>query len=483
MRVSYGFGLCAPLLVPGVVCLESGLVELKSLPHHDEAERVLLGAMLLEPQQIASVLEHVKDEDFYRQGHKLVFQRLIKMFEADKEVDVVLVSDELAKAGELEIVGGLEYLDSLTIGIPRTTNVEHYAGLVKEKAMLRKLVDYGQLVASKATSGELTAHEAINAAETGLFDLREGEVSHGFKELPDLLTQSYQELEKRSELGGGLVGLSSGFADWDRMTSGLHPGDLIIVAARPAMGKTSFCMNVGMNAALSGAKVAIYSLEMPATQLVMRLIGSEARVGISNLRSGRLSPDEWSRIGTTVAEMNQCHIFIEDSGESTVAKMRAELKRLKMDTGCDLIIIDYLQLMSGSSMNSNQSRVQEVSAISRGLKILAKEIGAPVIALSQLSRAAEQRSDHRPQLSDLRESGSIEQDADMVCFLFREDYYAEKKLVTEEGEGAAPKDEDDFGLAELILAKHRNGPTGSIELAFFKKFTRFENYSDEMDYQ
>ena len=463
--------------------MASELVEISSLPHHDEAERVLLGAMLLVPASIASVMEHVKGDSFYRRGHKIIFNCMVTMYESDAEVDVVLVSDALTKASELEEVGGLEYLDSLTQGIPRTTNVLHYAALVKEKAMLRKLVEYGQAVSAKAISGELSANDTIGAAETGLFDLREGEVSHGFKVLPDLLTESYQELERRAELGGALVGLSSGFADWDRMTSGLHAGDLIIVAARPAMGKTSFCMNVGMNAALAGAKVAIYSLEMPAGQLVMRLIGSEARVGISNLRSGRLSPDEWSRVGTTVAGMNQCTMYIEDSGESTIAKMRSDLKRLKMDTGVDLVIIDYLQLMSGSSMNANESRVQEVSAISRGLKIMAKEIDAPVIALSQLSRAAEQRSDHRPQLSDLRESGSIEQDADMVCFLFREDYYTERKVVGgDDGDPANPKD-DDFGLAELIIAKHRNGPTGSIELAFFKKFTRFENYSDDIEYQ
>ncbi len=459
--------------------MDSQLIELRGLPHHDEAERVLLGAMLLEPSQIAQALEHVKEEDLYRKGHQIIFRALVRMFEADLEVDVVLVSDELTRQNQLHEVGGLEYLDSLTRGIPRTTNVGHYANLVKEKSLLRRLVNYGQLVASKAQSGELSAHEAITAAETGLFDLREGEVSHGFRELPDLLTESYQALEKRAELGGALVGLSSGFADLDRMTNGLHPGDLIIVAARPAMGKTSFCLNIGMNAALRGAKVAVYSLEMPSAQLVTRLIGSEARVGISALRSGRLTPEEWSRVGATVAEMNQCRIFIEDSGDSTVAKMRAELKRLKMDVGCDLVIIDYLQLMSGSALNAQQSRVQEVSAISRGLKVLAKELGAPVIALSQLSRAAEQRSDHRPQLSDLRESGSIEQDADMVCFLFREDYYAEKKNIKD----GPPDNDEDFGIAELIIAKHRNGPTGVVELAFFKKYTRFENYSQDMDYQ
>ncbi|MDJ0839362.1 MAG: replicative DNA helicase [Acidobacteriota bacterium] len=453
-------------------------VELKGMPHHDEAERVCLGSMLLESNNIAQVLDLVKPDDFYRRSHQLIFKSIVVLFEANSEVDPVLLSDELLKQNELQNAGGLEYLDALTEGIPRTTNIEYYAGIVKEKSMLRRLVTLGQELSQKALLPETLANEAINEAEGFLFKLREGDGAAGFQDFPSLLNESYQIIEKRAENKGELVGLTSGFADFDRMTNGMHDGDLMIVAARPAMGKTSFCLNVGLNAALKGAKVVIYSLEMPASQLVMRLLGSEARVGISSLRSGNLSGDEWNRLGTTVAALNDCQIFIEDSGESTVAKMRADLKRLKMEKGVDLVIIDYLQLMSGSAVNAQQSRVQEVSAISRGLKIMAKEVNCPVIALSQLSRAAEQRSDHRPQLSDLRESGSIEQDADIVTFLFREDYYKEK---TKE-EGAQPQSDEDFGVAELIIAKHRNGPTGVIELAFFKKFTRFENYSDEMEY-
>lgn len=457
--------------------LEDLAVELKGLPHHDEAERVCLGSMLLEQANIAQVMEHLQPEDFYRKSHQLIYQAVIKLFESDSEVDPVLVSDLLIKQNELQNAGGLEYLDDLTEGIPRITNVEFYSGIIKEKSLLRKLAKFGQDITQAALLPETIAVDTLTAAEGMLFGLREGKNISGFKDFPELLQHSYEIVEKHAENKGELTGLGTGFRDFDRITNGLHPGDLVIVAARPAMGKTSFCLNVGLNAALRGARVAIYSLEMPAPQLVTRLLGSEARVGISSLRSGQLDSDEWNRLGTAVAGLNECKIFIEDSGESTVAKMRADLKRLKMDKGLDLVIIDYLQLMSGSTLNAQQSRVQEVSAISRGLKILAKEVDAPVIALSQLSRAAEQRSDHRPQLSDLRESGSIEQDADMVCFLFREDYYNEKN------KDAADKVDEEFGIAELIIAKHRNGPTGVVELAFFKKFTRFENYSDDMEYR
>jgi len=448
------------------------------MPHHDDAERVCIGSMLLESNNIAQVLEFLTPDDFYRRSHVLIYTSIIRLFEADSEVDPVLVSDELIKNNELAEAGGLEYLDALTEGIPRTTNIAYYAGIVKQRSLLRRLARLGQEITESALSPETDADLAITEAETMLFDLREGRAAYGFRDLPGLLAESYEIIEKRAENKGELVGLGTGFADFDRITNGLQKGDLIIVAARPAMGKTSFCLNVGLNAALRGAKVALYSLEMPAAQLTMRLIGSEARVSISSLRSGNLNGDEWNRLGTTVANLNEAEIYIEDSGESTVAKMRAELKRLRNDKGLDLVIIDYLQLMTSSSVNAQQSRVQEVSAISRGLKILAKEVDCPVIALSQLSRAAEQRSDHRPQLSDLRESGSIEQDADMVCFLFREDYYKEKAKSETDHQ---PTDEE-FGIAELIIAKHRNGPTGVVELAFFKKYTRFENYSDDIDY-
>ncbi|QTD50407.1 replicative DNA helicase [Sulfidibacter corallicola] len=453
-------------------------IAVKGLPHNDEAERVLLGVMLLESDNIAQVLDNLKVEDFYRRSHFLIFQAMVILFEKNAEVDPILVSDELINRGELDEAGGYEYLDELTQGIPRTTNIEYYAQIVKEKSMLRKLAHLGQKITEAAIDGEMTAVDAIGVAENSLYEMREGEVDTGFRDFGALLTETYETMRERAALEGELVGLRTGFLDWDRMTAGLQKGDLIIVAARPAMGKTSFVLNVALNAAVKGnARVALFSLEMPGTQLVMRLIGSEARVSISSLRTGKLQEDEWSRVAHAVAELSSAKIYIEDSGESTVAQMRAQLKRVVAEEGIDLVVIDYLQLMSGSTLQQQQSRVQEVSAISRGLKVMAKEIDAPVIALSQLSRAAEQRSDHRPQLSDLRESGSIEQDADMVCFLYREDYYKEKEAVKDDDE-----EEQEFGIAELIIAKHRNGSTGAVNLAFFKKYTKFENYSEEMEF-
>lgn len=454
--------------------------ELKGLPHHDEAERVLLGSMLLDSGNIGQVLLHLRQDDFYHRHHQLIFRAILERFERDEEVDSVLISEELIKLGELQNAGGYEYLDDLTRGIPRTTNVGYYAGIVREKAMLRRIARFGQELTEEALTAETSPLDAISKAESTLFELREGDTAHGFRKLDELVKESYQIIQERAALKGGLIGLSTGFLDFDRYTCGLQKGDLVIIAARPAMGKTSFCLNIAVNAALhANARVAIYSLEMPSTQLTMRLLGSEARVGISALRAGKLSNEEWSRVGMAAAAMGETNIYIDDSGESTVSKMRAELKRLNMDAGVDLVIIDYLQLMTSSNLYSQQNRVQEVSAISRGLKIMAKEIDCPVLALSQLSRAAEQRSNHRPQLSDLRESGSIEQDADMVCFLYREDYYNEKNK-----DSSLPPDSDEgeFGLAELKIAKHRNGPTGTINLAFFKKFTRFENYSDDLGY-
>jgi len=451
--------------------------ELKGMPHNEEAERVCLGSILLESANTSIAVEHLAHTDFYRQAHKLICEAIFALFNSNAEIDPVLVGDQLVKMGQLANAGGLEYLDALTEGIPRTGNLPHYIKVIKEKAQLRKMARFGQDLSQEALLPETVPNEALARAEDRLFDLREGGSSgRGFTRLNDALTESYRHVEMLSQNKGELAGLSTGFSDLDRITNGLHPGDLIIVAARPAMGKTSFCMNVGLNAALNGSKVAIYSLEMPTAQLTTRMMGSEARVGISALRSGRLRSEDWSRLGGIVSQMSDAHLFIEDSGDSTVPVMRAELKRHKKKHGLDLIIIDYLQLMTHSSHQAQQSRVQEVSAISRGLKALAKETGCPVIALSQLSRAVEQRTDKRPMLSDLRESGSIEQDADMVCFLYRDDYYNDK-----DADGAV-YNQDDFSMTELIIAKHRNGPTGKIDLAFFKQFTRFENYSDDIDY-
>lgn len=454
------------------------VLDLKKLPHNDEAERVLIGAMLIDPTNTGEVLARVQRDDFFKDHHRLIFDAAVSVFEKTEKLDLLVLADELEKKGVLFKVGGYDYLNELTSGIPRATNIEVYANIVREKSLLRRLATIGQDIAASAMAAEQDAVDAISQAEHALSDLREGDQSHDFELFPEVLKQSFQLIQERAELKGELIGLPTGFIDLDRKTSGLQKGDLIIVAARPAMGKTSFCLNLALNAALRAeAKVAVFSLEMPSSQLTMRLLGSESRVGISDLRSGRLDHSEWDRLAAAMPELSKAQLYIEDSGDINVYLMRAKLKRLQRDQGLDLVVIDYMQLMSGTNRLAQQNRTQEVSEISRGLKVMAKELNVPVIALSQLSRAAEQRSDHRPQLSDLRESGSIEQDADIVCFLYREDYYRKKQH-----EEVQTVHEDDYGLAELIIAKHRNGPTGTIKLAFFKKFTRFENYSDS-DYQ
>lgn len=452
------------------------VTETKNLPHNDEAERVLLGAMLLDAGNVGEVLARLEKSDFFRRAHQLIFDSIVALFEREKEVDPLILADELERRGHMHEVGGYDFLNTLTQGIPRITNIEYYANMVKQKSMLRRLANIGQEISTTACSADDDATQVISAAEQAIVDLRERDRTHDFLEVRDVLDSSYGLIQERGNLEGELIGLPTGFVDFDRRTSGLQKEDLVIVAARPAMGKTAFCLNLAMNAALKGeAKVAVFSLEMSASQLCMRLMGSSARVSISKLRNGRLEPEEWARVADAVAELSQAELYIDDSGDLNVFQIRAKLKRLQRERGLDLVIIDYMQLMSTTG-SSAQNRTQEVSEISRGLKILAKELKVPVIALSQLSRAAEHRSEHRPQLADLRESGSIEQDADLVCFLFREDYY--KKI---KGEAVEPAARDDYQIAELIIAKHRNGPTGTVKLAFFKEFTRFESYAD-VDY-
>ncbi|MCB1051678.1 MAG: replicative DNA helicase [Acidobacteria bacterium] len=452
----------------------STALETKSLPHNDEAERVLLGAMLLDRSKVSDVLGRVRQEEFYRKNHQVIYTAILRLFEKDEAVDPLLVADELERNGEFHEAGGYEYLNELTQGIPKMANVEYYATIVKQKSLLRQLAQLGQKISMAAVSGEVEPENVVSEAEAALSGLHDSGDRHDFQVFSNVLEETFHLIQERSQVKGNMIGIPTGFMDFDKMTSGMQKGDLVIVAARPAMGKTSFCMNLAIHAALRGqARVAVFSLEMPAAQLAMRLVGSEARLGISELRSGRLQQDEWQVLADAVGRLSSAQIYIDDAGDLNVFQMRAKLKKLQKDRGLDMVIIDYLQLMSGSSLTASQNRTQEVSEISRGLKVMAKELGVPVIALSQLSRAAEHRSDHRPQLADLRESGSIEQDADMVCFLFREDYYKRKK----EGEVGSEADsgDPDVGISELIIAKHRNGPTGTVKLLFFKKYTRFEN--------
>ena len=434
----------------------------RPLPNSPEAERAILGAVLLDNALISQAIELLKVEDFYIPSHRRIFQVMVALFERGSAIDHILISDDLRRENALESVGGLSFIMNLTYGLPHFTNISYYAKIVKGKSLLRQLVKSANKITAEALEEEDEPEIILDHAEHAIFQLADERTRQGFshvKPIADALLEHVQEMAGRSVM---LTGLTTGFTELDAMTSGLQKADLIIVAARPSMGKTSLCLTLAQNSAIQAqATVAVFSLEMSKESLVMRMLSSEARVDAHRFRSGFLSRDEWARLAQALGVLSETKIFIDDTPGISVLEMRAKARRLAVEQKkLDLIIVDYLQLMSGSSKRS-ESRQQEVSQISRELKALAKEMNVPVIALSQLSRAPEARTDHRPQLADLRESGAIEQDADVVAFIYREEQYNR----TEENEGTA----------ELIIAKQRNGPTGSVNLAFLKEFTRFEN--------
>jgi replicative DNA helicase len=434
----------------------------RPLPNSPEAERAILGAVLLDNALISQGIELLKAEDFYVPSHRRIFQVMVTLFERGSEIDSILIGEELKRDNALESVGGISFITNLTYGLPHFANISHYAKIVRGKSLLRQLVKSANKITAEALEEEDEPEIILDHAEHMIFQLADERTRQGFshvKPIADALLEHVQEMAGRSAM---LTGLTTGFTELDAMTSGMQPSDLIIVAARPSMGKTSLCLTLAQNAAIQAqAVVAVFSLEMSKEALVMRMLSSEARVDAHRFRSGFLSRDEWARLAQALGTLAETKIFIDDTPGISVLEMRAKSRRLATEQKkLDLIIVDYLQLMSGSSKRS-ESRQQEVSQISRELKALAKEMKVPVIALSQLSRAPEARTDHRPQLADLRESGAIEQDADVVAFIYREEQYNR----TEENEGTA----------EIILAKQRNGPTGSVNLAFLKEFTRFEN--------
>jgi len=374
-------------------------------------------------------------------------------------IDLITLSDELRRAGEFEQIGGATYIASLIDGVPRTDTIEPYAKLVKQKSMLRRLISASQQIVSLAFEEEDDADVIIDKAEQLIFQIAEDRVRQGFQYIGDVAHRRLEQIEQMAGRPEMITGVPTGFTDFDRMTSGLQRQELIVIAARPSMGKTALALNMAQYAAKNANVVGIFSLEMSAEQLVSRLLCSEARVDAHRLRTGYLNREEWARLADALRRLCETKVFIDDSAAVSVMEMRAKCRRLKAEHGLDLLIIDYLQLMAGRGRI--ESRQQEVSQISRDLKGLAKELDIPVVALSQLSRAPEQRSEHKPQLSDLRESGAIEQDSDVVCFIYREELYN-------------PTDENQ-GTAELIIGKQRNGPTGMVQLAFLKEFTRFEN--------
>ncbi len=436
----------------------------RTLPHNLEAERSVLGAILLHNDAFNLAAEVIDSGDFYRDAHRRIFDRMVKLAERGDAIDLVTLKDELARSGEIEEVGGPSYIAALVDGVPRSTNVEHYARIIKEKATLRHLIFSANKILATAYEAEEDADVILDQAEHAIFAIADDTVRDGFVSLRDLAQGSLDTIEKlhaRKEL---VTGVPTGFTDLDELTSGLQPSDLIIVAARPSMGKTSLVLNMAQHVGTkTSMTVGLFSLEMSKEQLFLRMLTGEARIDARRLRGGFLGERDWGRLAAAIGTLIDSKIFIDDSPSIGVLEMRAKCRRLKSEHGLHLVIIDYIQLMQGRGRFEN--RTLEVASISRSLKGLAKELSVPIVVLSQLSRAPESRSDHRPQLSDLRESGALEQDADVVMFIFREDQYADKS--------APPADTQ--GVAELIVGKQRNGPVGVVKLAFIREFTRFEN--------
>jgi replicative DNA helicase len=436
----------------------------RTAPHNLEAEKCVLGAILIDNPSFNQASEVIDAGDFFRDAHRRIFEKMVGLSERNQAIDPVTLKDELNRSGELEEVGGPAYIASLTDGVPRSANVEFYAKIVKEKSTLRRLIQSATDVLTRAYDAEEDPDILLDEAERSIFQIAEHRMRSGFVPLSSLVNTGYELIEKLQEHKGLVTGVPSGFVDLDEMTSGFQKSDLVIVAARPSMGKTSLVLNMAMHcAAEAGKTVGIFSLEMSKEQLFLRMLTSEARVDAHRFRGGFLGEQDYDRLVAAFARLHDAKVFIDDSPAAGLLEMRAKSRRLKMEHGLDMIVVDYLQLMQGRGRF--ESRQQELASISRSLKILAKELQVPIVALSQLSRAPETRSDHRPQLSDLRESGALEQDADVVIFIYRDEMY----LV----DGERPQESE--GTAELIIGKQRNGPLGTVRVAFLKQYTRFEN--------
>jgi replicative DNA helicase len=433
----------------------------RPLPHNVEAEKSVLGAILVNNENYYTVVESLTTDDFYLEAHRLIFRRMSEIVDLSRVVDLITLQDALGRGAQLEASGGIAYLASLMDGIPHLVNIDHYVRIIREKSLFRQMIRATNQTMLECFDQAEPAEEVLDRGERRLFELSEGRSEVGLTRVGDLREETQRMIERLYTERQMVTGLATGFNDLDRMTSGLQPSDLVILAARPSMGKTALSLNIAQHVAMqTNQPVAIFSLEMSRAQLMMRILCAEAMVDAHRVRTGYLSKDDFGKLIDTLGRLAGSPIFIDDSSTLTIMQMRAKARRLRAESGLGLIIVDYLQLMSGFGRSENRN--QEISGISRGLKALAKELHVPVMALSQLSRAPEQRTgrDHRPQLSDLRESGSIEQDADVVAFIYREEVYKPS--------------EENAGQAELIISKQRNGPTGTVKLAFQKQFTRFD---------
>lgn len=444
-------------------------MEIEKIPPHDiEAEQAVIGSMLTDKDAVMLAVEKLRPESFYRDDNRLIFEAMVNLYNRSQPIDLITVKDELESMELFDKVGGIEYLALLPSKVPTTANVDKYIGIVDEKSTLRNLIKAGNEIIELGYDPTANTEDAMNGAEKKIFDLIQNKNQEGMAPIKDVLIENFTKLEELYNRKQHITGVPSGFTDLDNMTTGFHGSELILLAARPAMGKSAFALNIATNAALkANIPVAVFSLEMSKEQLVDRILCSEAMVDSNKVRTGRLEEDDWSKLAGVVGPLSESNIFIDDTPGISVMDIRTKCRKLKMEHNIGLVIIDYLQLVQGSNTRKNGSREQEIAEISRSLKILAKELNIPVIALSQLSRAVEQREDHRPMLSDLRESGSIEQDADIVMFLYRDDYYN--------------KDSEDKGLTEVILAKHRGGSTGMVKLIWMGNYTKFADWANKFE--
>ncbi|MDD6793990.1 MAG: replicative DNA helicase [Clostridiaceae bacterium] len=430
---------------------------MRSLPQSIEAEQSVIGSMIIDKNAIVKVAEKLEENDFYRDGHKIIFKAISEMFKNDMAVDLLTLLEYLKSNDQLEKAGGVTYITELSSSVPTTANLSSYIEIVEQKSTLRKLIKASTSIIEDSYNKQGKVADVLDHAEKKIFDIAEKRSTSDFEPLSVVLERGFLEIERLFNNKGEITGVGSGIRDLDAKTSGFQKGDMVLIAARPSMGKTTFALNIAENAALrEGKSVVIFSLEMSKEQLAYKLLCSEANVDMLKLRTGNLEDKDWENIARATGPLSKAKIYIDDTAGVSVMEMRSKCRRLKMEYGIDLILIDYLQLMSGSNPDNRQ---QEVSEISRSIKALAKEMQCPVIALSQLSRAPEQRADHRPMLSDLRESGSIEQDADVVMFLYRDEYY--------------DKESEDKGIAECIIAKQRNGPVGTVKMAWLGQFSKF----------
>ena len=427
-------------------------------PHSVEAEQSVLGSILLDKEAMISVSETLVPEDFYKEAHKVIYESMLKLYNSQSEIDLITLTDELRDQGYLDDIGGIAYITSLSTVVPTTSNIKYYVNIVKEKSISRQLISAANDIINLGYDGSAKVEYVLENAEKKIFDISQERATNDFQPINQVISEALSMLEKLYEEKNDVTGLTTGFRDLNKKINGLQRSDLLLIAARPAMGKTAFALNLVQNAALKGdASVAVFSLEMSKEQLVQRMIASQSTVELKKIKTGTLADNDWPRITDGMAILSGAKIHIDDTPGIKISELRSKCRKLKIEKGLDLVLIDYLQLMEGEGQN--ESRQQEIAKISRSLKILAKELDCPVVALSQLSRAPEQRSDHRPMLSDLRESGSIEQDADIVMFLYRDEYYN--------------PDTEKKNIGEVIVAKNRHGETGTVELVWFGGIQKF----------